>query len=319
MTNAPETQGRKPGEQTDAAPFFPSEGRFSTVVPLSQVGETQAASSEAQASSLEAQASSSKSAGEPEEHEETTLVPARTGHAHGLSAARASAGSISVAHAGAAYALRPKGFTQSWPVTTVAVVLSVVAGLIAGAYLVGSKRAVEMRRPVVNDATAEQVATGVAASESATTDAQTSQPAPDSAVPSLTAETASTSAPAAHDVADNEANAKAETEDAATRAPKAAPRTASDAAHTLEAEPTVRRTINADPRPERTARAAVAEERNTPPATRLTQRDNAAATTTSRRAQVAERRAPAPVVVERNVPVSAPPASSKSRKVIQWP
>jgi hypothetical protein len=236
MTNASETQGREPFEQRDAAPFFPSEGRFSPVVPLSQVSEAQAASSEAQATSIEAQAVSSESAVEPEEHEETTLVPTRASHAHDLSAASVSAERISVAHASAAHAARPKGLARSWPVTLIAVVLSVVAGLIAGAYLVGSKRAFEVHRPAVNDAAAERVATEAKGSEaaSATTGAQTSQ-------------------------------------------------------------------------------------RNSPPAPRPTQQRDAAATS-SRRAQVVERRASAPSTpTERTLPVSAPPASSKSRKVIQWP
>jgi hypothetical protein len=298
MTNASETQGREPFEQRDAAPFFPSEGRFSPVVPLSQVSEAQAASSEAQASSIEAQASSPESAVEPEEHEETTLVPTRASHAHGLSAASVSAERISVAHASAAHAARPKGLAQSWPVTLIAVVLSVVAGLIAGAYLVGSKRAFEVHRPAVNDAAAEQVATEAKVSEAAS---------------------ATTDAPIKPEVREKEADAKPETENEAARAAKDAPSTAAGGARALAAEPAPRHVVNTEPRAERTARAVATEERNSPPAPRLTQQRDAAATS-SRRAQVLERRASAPSTpTERTLPVSAPPASSKSRKVIQWP
>jgi hypothetical protein len=320
MSNASESEGRKPGEQTDAAaPFFPSEGRFNPVVPLSKVGEeAQAASPETQEEepSLEAQASSLEDTFEPDEHEETTLVPARLSSTTDMSGASVSASSLSEAPMSArpvsahtAHTFGQKRATRSsWPITLIAVALSVVAGLIAGAYLVGSKRAVEVRPPAVNDVAGAPVASEVKEKEAKEAAAATTE---------------------------NEATAKPETENVAEHAPKMLRPTppsdtraqASAGARPLEAEPSAHRALTDAPRTERNARAAavaeersVAEERNSLHASRSTQRRDSPATP-SRRAQVLERRAAsAPATMnERNLPVSAPPASSKSRKVIQWP
>jgi hypothetical protein len=320
MRNASETDGRKPGEQTDAAaPFFPSEGRFSTVVPLSKVDEeAQASSPETQEeeTSLEAQATSLEDTFEPDEQEETTLVPARLSSTTGMSGASVSASSLSAAPmsvrpvpAHTAHAFGQKRVARSsWPITLIAVVLSVVAGLIAGAYLVGSKRAVEVRPPAVNDVAAAPVASEVKEKEAKEAAAVTTE---------------------------NEAAAKPETENVGEHAPKVSQPTAppdtraqaSEGARALEAEPSARRALTvAESRSERNARAAavaeersVVEERSSLHASRPTQRRDTDATS-SRRAQVLERRASAALATtERNVPVSAPPASSKSRKVIQWP
>src|SRR5919205_2634432 len=100
MKNAAGTEGQGHGERREADVLFPSEGNFSTVVPLSQSG--------------------GKSAGTAPgglEEEEATLVPRRGRRRRGTRPAPAS--------------LARQGFEHSLAFLAAAVVLSLAAGAVA--------------------------------------------------------------------------------------------------------------------------------------------------------------------------------------------
>jgi Ankyrin repeats (3 copies) len=96
------------GAEASAPVFFPREGNFSSVVPLSEVGTPRESRFD--------------------EQEETTLVPARTRHAAPSSMHGAARNRVG----------RP-----SWLVLAAVLALSVAAGLIAGTYLIKSRQRVE--------------------------------------------------------------------------------------------------------------------------------------------------------------------------------
>jgi hypothetical protein len=120
MTNVPGAREREPGERKDEAAdvFFPSEGTFSAVVPLSQVRGGRVSSRDAAAVAHE-------------EPEETTLVPSRVSPS---------------ARARRAPETRRRG--RHWLAMTAAVALSVFAGLAVGAYMVWSGQTRRAQTPV---------------------------------------------------------------------------------------------------------------------------------------------------------------------------
>src|SRR5215208_6345330 len=116
MNNASTPGGRGQDRPNDAGPFFPSEGSFNPVVPLSELGHAPAPLQTVDAADVGRPAEAAwareehraRRAGRKEE-EETTLVPTR------------------------ALAAR-----QPWAVTAAVIALSVAAGLASGAYLIWS-------------------------------------------------------------------------------------------------------------------------------------------------------------------------------------
>lgn len=263
------------GEGADAMPsFFPADGQFRTVVPLSEVGRTTAAIDVAPAvkavtaevvplGSARVKAARPSTDGRDDEQDETTLVPTRLSHATPPRPTRAA--------------------WHSWPVTVVALVLSVIAGLIAGSYLIGSRQSVETQQ----------------------------RPAP----PSPTTE--SSAIPAAPVVAAREADAKVEKVSGDKSASKTAPPVAvTESRRAPEAEPPARRAVVAEARPERPARTAEGSVDRSP-AAKPTRRD--AATTPRAPVRAAQERSSTSAPVAQSLPVSSPPPSAKSKKVIQWP
>ncbi|MDT5156176.1 MAG: hypothetical protein QOH51_533 [Acidobacteriota bacterium] len=281
MTNASTAQSREPIDtpETDAAMFFPTEGTFSPVVPLSKINE-----------SLEL----SDASGEPAtEEQEDTLVPLRVSHATETRETRA------LTQTRPRSILRPKSVRQSWPVTVIAIALSVIAGLIAGAYLVGFRQPAGTlgAAPLAVDATHATV-DATPLTEVAT---QAPEPQPATATSDTQASTATvTSNPQA-------------SQPATTPAP---PNSAPDTRREHASAPTARGVANADAHAERPTRTPSVE--RDLPATKPAQRD-AATTTTVRRTRVAEERPTTPAPPKQSFPVSSPPPSAKSRKVIQWP
>ena len=261
MTNASETEGRERGRQTHADPLFPSDGDFSPVVPLSQIGGEAAHRSDAPASAA------------PEEQDEATLVPARAG-----------------TRKRPAHPPPAPGVEQSRALLAAVIVLSVAAGVIAGAFMVRSPRPAP-------PAGGEVVGTVPAPESAETSVAQPPEPAP-------RADEAGLAAPPV--APPEEAGAKVEREDVPARPAKVSP---------PAAESSARRAAEPEPRAERRTRAA-SEPREASPAPRPARAD----TSPRRTAATAERRQPTPASPPVSaLPVSSPPPSAKSKKVIQWP
>ncbi|HEX8189268.1 MAG TPA: hypothetical protein VF586_13010, partial [Pyrinomonadaceae bacterium] len=126
MNNVSTPDGRGQDRPNDAQPFFPSEGSFSPVVPLSEVGRAPAAHRPVDAADLgrPAEADWARAAHRARlKEDEETLVPGRRRAARGA---------------------RP-----SWLVPAAVVVLSVTAGLASGTYLIwSSQSAPDSQTPV---------------------------------------------------------------------------------------------------------------------------------------------------------------------------
>lgn len=290
MTNASTAHSREPvdtnhtqrsaaegttagSEQADARPpLFPADGQFRPVIPLSEIDEVRAAEeSKPPEESAGAEVVYPATGGRDDEQDETTLVPSRVSHA--IPPRRSPV-------------LRPKGVRQSWLVPAFALALSVIAGLIAGTYLIGSRQYVETLRPA---------------------------PQPyDTSAPARTETVAASDTPVT--VAD-EAEAKDKVLSANESTPKFAPRTTAPASrHASGDEPPDRSAMTAEARIERSNRTAGAT-KNTSPATKFARRDTAQ----NHRARFKEEPSPNSAPPEHSLPISSPPPSAKSRKVIQWP
>jgi hypothetical protein len=286
VNDASGAEGRGRRVDTGDKLFFPSDGHFSRVVPLTEAGEEAAASADASAPD------------ETFEREDETLVPARV--SPGTIRARASR--------------RKKGVEQSWAFMAAVLALSVVAGVAAGAYMIRSQRTADVFRadaPVEEASAASGAVEKVIAAEPAERPVpQASATAPQTEHDRLAAATApapATDAPAVSDEADTKAesvstSAKSESVSTSAPAPKASTRAADTAA---------RRAAETEPRAERPARAA-SEARDASPAPRIT-RSNAA----PRRADTPARANVAPPA--RSLPISSPPSSARPKQVIQWP
>ena len=263
MNNASTADGPGQDGPKDAEPFFPSEGTFNAVVPLSEVGRAPAPLPPVDAAAAEsASARDAHRAGLKEEGEETTLVPARRGGARGTT--------VPVARR-----------SRVFPAAIIA--LSITAGLASGSYFIWSSR----RAPAAQQTAPSDTATRVEA------EAPTLQPA-----------NAATPAPVVEEV---EADAEAERAGEAAKAEKAG--------EVVKAEkPVEPARVAPTPRAERPARAA-AEVREVTPAPKPARSQSAP--TPRPRVTTAERRPPRPTA--RTLPISSPPPSAKSKKVIQWP
>jgi hypothetical protein len=267
--------------QTDSPPiFFPADGEIRPVVPLSEIAGTQGAGETtplAKASTGEprslkgARAKVSQRAldEQNDDQDETTLVPARPRRATLLPDGPAP---------------RPKGIWQSWPVMLIALALSAVAGLSAGAYLI------ESRQPVA-----------------------TKQSMPQLSEPSISTEPESATASVADVETGVEADAKAEKVIGGDSAPKPSPKDAASLRAPV-AGPSSHRIAIVEARPERAVhRVGRGVDRSI--AERPAQRDAATAT----RVRIKERPSATPAPPKHSLPVSSPPPSAKSKKVIQWP
>jgi hypothetical protein len=264
MNNASTADGPGQDVPQDAEPFFPSEGTFNAVVPLSEVGRAPAPLPPVDAAAAEsAWARDGHRAALKEEEEETTLVPARRGGARGTTV---------------------PGARRSRVFPAAVIALSITAGLASGSYFIWSSQ----RAPAAQQTAPSDAATRVEA------EAPTLQPA-----------NAATPAPVVEEV---EADAKAGRADEAAKAEKAG--------EVVKAEksPEPAR-VAPTPRAARPARAAAAEVREVTPAPKPARSQSAP--TPRPRVTTAERRPPRPTA--RTLPISSPPPSAKSKKVIQWP
>jgi hypothetical protein len=304
------------GERPDAHPLlFPADGQFRHVVPLSEIGETAAVESAPQVEAVSAEVGPRKS--DPvqvrqsderdDEQDETTLVPTRVRPTH-----------APTPHP--THAVRTKAVWQSWPVMAAAIVLSVMAGLAAGTYLVRLGPSAETRRPAppaVDAAQAAEVGPQVIESQSATatSDAQHSQPAPQPSEQSLPVETGAASAAVAPVVnTAGESDAKTRKVKGDESASKPAPPTSASRRAPDAEQPPARRVVIAEARLERPA--SVAERRtNSSPATKPARQDSLA----THRARVTNEHSSTSAAPGHSLPVSSPPPSAKSKKVIQWP
>lgn len=257
MKNASGAEGRGQGTRRTTKPLFPSEGNFSPVVPLSQTGE-------------------------PEEQDETTLVPARVRPAR------------RTAHT--PYA--PKGTEQSWGFIAVAVLLSALAGGAAGMYILRSQQPADafVTGPPAGDAV---TAADVHSTEPPAAPSNEPTPAPTPPTPDKLAAAPESAARPIVTAAPDEADTKVERLNTSAPSQKNSPQAA---------DPPARRAAQPEPRvvspPRATAEAS--------PAPRITRAEPAPRRREAYAPPTATPRARPPLV-------SAPPPSAKPKKVIQWP
>lgn len=181
-------------------------------------------------------------------------------------------------------ALRPSAGRPSWPVMIAALTLSLMAGLAAGVYLIKSVKPVELQAPA---------AMTEAAPHDTTAAPETSESQP--------TQVASESRPEARPQAESNLDASApdvvvEVSSEKTNRGLTAPKRATAAV--------------AERTPERPARRATPSTADTPAQPEAVR---------SRRVTSAGERAPVQRTTERSLPVSPPPSSAKSKRVIQWP
>jgi hypothetical protein len=192
-----------------------------------------------------------------------------------------------------AVTFRPRSVRPSWPVMIAALILSVAAGLTAGIYLIKSVRPVEVRTPsvVAEDVSTEAVGATVApapqptavASESRLTPSPTPETAP---VNDVTTAAVDPDAKLDHTGRDLSIPKRGSTE-----------------------TPSARLTVAEKPseRPDRKGPSVTSN----PPAKREA--------VTTRHANGVIERPPVLRAPQHSLPVSTPPAATKSKKVIQWP
>lgn len=283
--NPPGTSKTNNGK-TAAPVFFPPVGNFNAVVPLSEIDADSESPIAAHAPVLTpafspaARAATKESA--HDEQEEATLVPSR--------AART------------ARAVRPATRRPSWPVMIMALALSLAAGLGAGVYLIKSGMPVEIQAP----ASMTQDVTREAPAEAETTDSQPTQ-------------VASKSRPEARPLAETNIDAaasavEAEVIEEKTNRDLPAPKRVTAAVPSGRGE----RAPEASP-----AKAAVAGRTTERPARKAPPLTTSAPASSEavrpRRATSLAERPPVSRAPERSLPVSSPPSSAKSKRVIQWP
>lgn len=287
------------GEHADEqSSFFPAEGEFRPVVPLSEIGETDAAE-EGNAHATHETLSPAGEAGE-DSHAST---PATDDGPEEKTLVRSRVRSVP-----APRSLPPTGARRSWPALALALVLSVTAGLLVGTYLIWPRRTAEAP-PIAS--TAEDASKAERANQAEAT-AQASNASPANA-PVLPAE------PQPATVSDRPGDGeqtKAATAGAGHEASDVKP------AQTIKAtagrgedaeEPLTRRVTNAVARRERPARSD--ENVKDYSAAARPARDSAR----EREARAASALSSNPVRPERSLPISSPPPSAKSRNVIKWP
>ncbi|MFL6286743.1 MAG: hypothetical protein ACJ74Q_26690 [Pyrinomonadaceae bacterium] len=274
-------------EESGAPVLFPLEGDFSAVVPLSDVGDAPVSSQTAVTSLEPVKKFVAKGAADnrQDEHEEVTLVPGSVGHT--------------------AVTLRPRIGRPSWPVMIVALILSVAAGLTAGIYLIKSARPVEMP-------TAAAVAEDVSTEAAGATVVPAPQPDAVASESRLTPSPAPETDPvndATNIVVDPDARPGKTARDLSI--PKRGPTPDTPSGHVGHSTETPSARLTTVEKP------SERPERKGPSVTSNTHAKREAVTT--RRATDAIERPPVRRAPEGSLPVSTPPASAKSKRVIQWP
>jgi hypothetical protein len=314
MSDASTAHGSQPTAPIKPEPLFPSEGDFSTVVPLSQVARAPFTAERGVGDGRPAEADWAREdrrgtgiarRGAKAVEEEETLVPVRAG--------RKRAGRERVAGVGS----RHGAGLRAWPVTAAAVLLSVLAGVAAGSYLVWSKRPAGSATPAADTAAAQQeVATDIPPSAPEAPPAEEPTPVVEEDAPVVEedAPVVEEDAPAVEEPVPAAPEAPARAAAAATEAePERPSETASRAEKVTPpaAGPATRAAAQPRPRAERPAPDTAAAT----PAPRPARND----APPRRAAATAERRPTRPATSARQLPVSAPPPSSKPKTVIQWP
>ena len=284
-------------EESGSHLLFPAEGNFSAVVPLSEVGDTPASLINApmrrvSAENLITRAEARERA--RDDREEETLVPAR--------AARK------------ANASRPARVSASWAVMAAALTLSVAAGLAAGVYLVKTRRPVEIQATAVitEDGTREDVGADKTADTQPTQVASEQRASEDVATESRLNASPTSESKRVADVATPTSNAEVRGENEG-RGPSTQKReTAADATPgrgERSAEASHAKALIVEHATERPARKSPVVTDNAPAQTKAV---------TARRANVGGDGEPV-LRAPKSPPVLSPPASTKSKKVIQWP
>jgi Ankyrin repeats (3 copies) len=284
------------GVESDTQLFFPPEGNFNAVVPLSEVGKPL---------DKTRRSDGHEKARRADEQEEVTLVPARAAHAP-----------------------RSRVGRPSWLVLAAVLTLSVAAGLTAGTYLIKSRQRIELQTaaPLSVERTA-----GVAEAPEAP-EVNAARPAQ---VSSESRPATSESQPATSSSSDVDHDSSSEPGRVAdSAAPDAKKRgAASSDGETGGASSTLGRGRGTDEPSPRDARAGEPSprilliEQTQGRAPRRPQTPNAADppaqrdTIPNRRARNTEGRPHALSAPERErkPPVSTPPAYTNSKRVIQWP
>jgi uncharacterized protein len=263
--------------------FFPPDGEIRPVIPLAEIDDaSQAGETTAPAEVVEVESEAGEDArrevSQPEVSQpvrgERRDAPDETTHV----AARATR-----ATSARSRPARAKGVRQSRTVPLLALALSLVAGLVAGTYLIKSVRPTATSQP---------------ATESLGTATPLSSVSPE---PSPT--------PFAPAAGDGGAEAKIAARKEAGPAPKPVARE-SAASPAPDAESPSRRAAVSDERPIKAARRSVERSTAASPA-----QSNEAAS--PKRTRDAERASTGPP--KHSLPISAPPPSAGSKKVIQWP
>jgi hypothetical protein len=285
----------KNDEESGTPVLFPPEGNFNAVVPLSEIDTDSESPVTAPAfvptnNSLGVHARVRER--EHDETEEATLVPVRT--------ARTASPSRTTTR-------RP-----SWPVMITALALSLAAGLAAGVYLIKSNMPVEIQAPAsMTDTVAHD-----AASAAETGDSQPTQVASESrpeAEPQAETSEVRSKPETNLDAVSTAVNDDVRDEKTSRDLPAPKRLTATDApsgrvGRTHETSPA--KPAAAERTPERPARKATPSTTKTPAPPE---------TVRTRRATSVAERTPVLRAPERSLPVSSPPSSAKSKRVIQWP
>ncbi|HVF57916.1 MAG TPA: ankyrin repeat domain-containing protein [Pyrinomonadaceae bacterium] len=315
-----------PTEPVEVEEFFPSDGSFSPVVPLSQIGETTAAAAGVTASENAAEVFAVQAADNvehesqsPEEQDEQTLVPARVT----VSPAPRVPASIAPHTPPAA---RRGGRLQSWPVLVFSLAVILMAAAMADTTWKNSRQSVNNQQtaPVVeNVPPPDSVQTQAAPPQASTAEAadlqtpptasQVSDPDLSNARPTTVV---STAPPIASSV-EGESSPKTETSDKPKSVAVAPPSVAtSESRRAPDVSTTERPRAIDDSRARQRAAALEGAAKNSNPG-------NAAARQNprpSRRAESRDGRALTYSTKGNSSPVSsAPPVKSEKREVIQWP
>jgi hypothetical protein len=314
-------------EKTAAPEFFPTEGTFSPVVPLSKIEEAPDATEGAAAVGRSVEVDElgvvpgavevSEDAGEkhePKEQEVATLIRARASQA---------------TPPRTAHGPRPGVARKTWPVALVVLALILFAGLIADAYWKRSRQSAENvrpesaetqgRAPVAEDAAPPAEALTQAPEpqpSAATSDDQPSQPAaqlPEPSLPAATVAEADSRAPVAAAEVESKSE-RADRERGTASRPATTTASASEGRRAARAAPAPRReaAVNATARAARQTPHAVGEQ---------TGGRRRAPVALVGRARRTEGRVLSSSSRDTSLPVFSPSPSARSskKKVIPWP
>lgn len=318
------------GELTDEEPLelgpvetvppeiFPSSGTFRPVVPLSEFDDDSPASEDAapEAATVEAvevaddlnerSAKVKQEDVQEDEQDETTLVPARVHTPPPPPPARVPLGA------------RPARTLQSWPVMVLTLALLLTAGVILEGKWRNSRLSARNPQPAQDAPAAAESEAQVAAVRPAEDEAPLQPPRPEAQAstpsPRAVAEPKVVLKPPADTSGGSaEKTPKAERAGKADRAPNARA-AAAESKRAPEAEPPSRRASKAEARAKAPAASTVRARAVAPKSEPARREERAARRPRNAGGQVSTSTPP-----RRSLPVSSPPPSAKSEKVIQWP